>query len=72
MPGTHGQGPGGPHVLYGEHYRPIGYLVEKIAVDNPWDSLEPRFFLTTSHAEAMRLLATTLNDLPRREEAAVG
>lgn len=72
LPNTNDQGQGSLHVLYGEHYHPVGYLVEKIAADNPWDSLDPRFFLTTSHAEALRLLATATTELPRREAAVVG
>ena len=72
LPNTNEQGQGGLHVLYGEHYHPVGYLVEKITADNPWDSLEPRFFITTSHAEALRLLATAPTELPSHEAAPVG
>ncbi|MEZ5274844.1 MAG: hypothetical protein R3F07_00525 [Opitutaceae bacterium] len=70
LPNTHDQGSGNLHILYGDHYHPIGYLVEKIGVDDPWDSLDPRFFLTTSHAEAIRLLGTAFKDLPRAEAVA--
>ena len=69
LPSTHDQGAGNLHVLYGEHYRPVGYLVEKIEVDDPWASLDPRYFITTSLAEALRLLATVTAALPARELA---
>jgi hypothetical protein len=69
LPNTHDHGPGNLHILYGDHYRPVGYLVEKVAVDDPWDSLEPRSFITTSHAEAMRLLALQPSELPKPELA---
>jgi hypothetical protein len=67
LPNTHEHGSGNLHILYGDHYHPVGYLVEKVAVDDPWDSLDPRFFITTSHAEALRLLATAVRELPARE-----
>ncbi len=71
LPNTHQHGSGNLHVLYGDNFRPVGYLVEKVGVDDPWDSLDPRFFLTTSHPEAMRLLGATFSELPGREVAAV-
>ena len=43
-------------LLYAEHYHPVGYLVEKRAGDDAWQSLESRYFITASHAEAMELL----------------
>lgn len=67
LPNTHEQGVGKLHVLYGEHYRPVGYLVEKTALEDSWESLDPRYFITTSHAEAMQLLATPFAELPARE-----
>jgi hypothetical protein len=67
LPNTHDLGTGNLHILYGDHYHPVGYLVEKIALDDPWDSLDPRFFVTTSHGEAIRLLGTSLKDLPKAE-----
>lgn len=69
LPETHDDGSGHLHVLYGEHYRPVGYLVEKIAVDDAWESTEPRFFITTSHSEAVNLLHTLYKELPAREAA---
>lgn len=69
LPNTHENGAGNLHVLYADQYRPIGYLVEKISNDDAWESLDPRFFITTSHAEAMRLLALPFAELPAREAA---
>jgi len=69
LPDTHDAGSGSLHVLYGEHYRPVGYLVEKVAVDDAWESTEPRFFITTSHGEAVKLLQTPFKELPAREAA---
>lgn len=69
LPNTQDIGPGNLHVLYGEHYSPVGYLVEKSTVEDAWESLDPRFFITTSHAEAMRMLATPFRELPAREDA---
>ena len=67
LPNTHEEGSGKMHVLYGEHYRPVGYLVEKVAVENPWDSLDPRFFITTSHTEAIHLLTVSYGELSAPE-----
>lgn len=67
LPNTQEIGSGNLHVLYGEHYAPVGYMIEKHTVEDAWESLEPRFFLTTSHAEAMRLLAMPFRELPMRE-----
>jgi hypothetical protein len=67
LPNTHKEGSGKMHLLYAEHYRPIGYLVEKVAVENPWDSLDPRYFITTSHAEAIHLLTLPYSELSARE-----
>ena len=69
LPNTHEHGAGNLHVLYGDQYRPVGYLVEKIANDDAWESLDPRFFITTSHSEAMNLLATPFAELRSREHA---
>lgn len=66
LPNTHENGLGNLHILYGESYRPVGYLVEKVAVDDPWDSLDPRTFITTSHPEAMELLRAKFRELPPR------
>ncbi len=70
LPNTEENGAGKLHLLYGEQYRPIGYLVEKTALEDNWESLDPRFFMTTSHAEALRLLNTPFAQLPAREVAA--
>ena len=67
LPNTHEEGSGKLHLLYAEQYRPIGYLVEKVAVENPWDSLDPRYFITTSHPEAIRLLTIPYGELSARE-----
>jgi hypothetical protein len=69
LPNTEASG-GTLHVLYGEQYRPIGYLVEKTNLDDNWESQDPRFFLTDSHAEAVRLLSVPFAELPVREVAA--
>lgn len=71
LPQTQEIGSGNLHLLYGEHYSPVGYMIEKHTVDDAWESLEPRFFLTPSHAEAMRLLATPFRELPVREALTV-
>ena len=70
LPNTQEIGSGNLHILYGEHYRPVGYLVEKLTVEDAWESLDPRFFITTSHAEANQLLATPFRELPARETVA--
>ena len=70
LPNIHDVGVGTIRLLYAEHFRPVGYLVEKIVQDDAWESLEPRFFLTTSHAEAMELLAAPYDQLPAREISA--
>lgn len=69
LPNTHDEGSGRMHLLYGEHYRPVGYMVEKVAVENPWDSLDPRYFITTSHTEAIHLLTAAYSELPAHEDA---
>ena len=70
LPNIPDVGNGSLHVLYAEQYQPIGYPVEKNAHDDAWESLEPRFFITTSHAEALHLLAVPFVELPAREVAA--
>jgi hypothetical protein len=72
LPNTQDHGSGNLHVLYAEHYRPVGYLVEKIATDDPWEGLEPRYFITTSHAEAVRLISVPLSEIPRSDVAMTG
>ncbi|BET65194.1 hypothetical protein ASA1KI_01120 [Opitutales bacterium ASA1] len=67
LPNTQDHGTGTLHVLYGEHYVPVGYLVEKVNRADSWEALDPRFFITTSHGEAMRLLALDPAELPARE-----
>lgn len=69
LPGTEATGSGDLHILYNENQRPVGYLVEKRCLDDAWESLEPRCFITTSHAEAMRLLTLPFRELPARESA---
>jgi hypothetical protein len=69
LPNIHDVGVGAIRLLYAEQYHPIGYMVEKYAQEDAWESLEPRFFLTTSHAEAMELLAVPYEQLPARELA---
>lgn len=70
LPNTQSHGTGNLHLLYGEHYRPVGYLVEKVNPADHWESLDPRFFLTTSHEEAIKLLTMAPSELPAREVAA--
>lgn len=67
LPDTQDHGVGKLHVLYGEHYRPVGYLVEKMALEDSWESFDPRFFITTSHVDAVQLLGTPFAELPVRE-----
>lgn len=67
LPNTQEIGSGSMYLLYREHYAPVGYMVEKHAIDDAWESLDPRFFITTSHAEANRLLATPFRELPVRD-----
>lgn len=69
LPNTQELGSGILRVLYGEHYTPAGYLVEKRTTEDAWETLDPRFFITTSHAEAMRLLGLPFHELPARELA---
>jgi hypothetical protein len=69
LPNTHENGAGTLRILYGDQYRPVGYLVEKSTTEDAWESLDPRFFITTSHAEAMRLLSVPFAELPSREHA---
>ena len=69
LPNTEENG-GTLHVLYGDQYRPVGYLVEKTAMDDNWESQDPRFFVTDSHPEALRLLNLPFAELPAREVAA--
>lgn len=70
LPNTAEGGNGTLHLLYGEHYRPVGYLVKKTAMEDNWESQDPRFFLSVSHGEAMQLLNLPFADLPAREVAA--
>lgn len=70
LPNTHEEGSGKIHVLYADGFRPVGYLVEKLCPEDHWESMDPRFFITTSHGEALRLLATAFADLPAREPVA--
>jgi len=51
-------------VLQDKELHSIGYMVEKTNPGNAWDSLDPRFFLTTSFSEAVDLLKAEFNDLP--------
>ncbi|HEX9782254.1 MAG TPA: hypothetical protein VGA56_05915 [Opitutaceae bacterium] len=67
LPNTQDHGTGSLHVLYGEHFVPVGYLVEKVNREDNWDSLDPRFFITTAHDEAVRLLAMPPSELPARD-----
>lgn len=69
LPNTQDHGTGTLHVLYGEHFVPVGYLVEKVNRADKWESLDPRFFITTSHEEAVQLLAMPTSGLPARETA---
>lgn len=69
LPNIQDSGVGTLRVLYAEQYHPIGYLVEKIAREDAWESLEPRYFLTTSHTEALQVLAAPFAELPAREVA---
>jgi hypothetical protein len=69
LPNIQDVGTGTLRLLYAEQYRPIGYMIEKIARDDAWESLEPRYFITTSHAEALQLLAVPFQELPAREGA---
>ncbi|MFH1496443.1 MAG: hypothetical protein ABII82_01335 [Verrucomicrobiota bacterium] len=66
LPGTQHHGSGHLHVLYAEDQTPIGYLVEKVAVDDQWEANDPRFFVTTDHAAALGLLGTPYRKLPAR------
>jgi hypothetical protein len=67
LPNIEEGGNGALRLLYAEQDRPIGYLVEKNARDDAWESLEPRFFITTSHHEALQLLAIPFAEQPARE-----
>jgi len=67
LPNTEDGGKGTLHVLYGEHYCPVGYLVEKTTLDDNWEGQDPRFFVTVSHGEAMQLLNLPFAELPARE-----
>jgi hypothetical protein len=67
LPNTQDNGSGRLHILYRDGYHPVGYLVEKIALADAWESQDPRFFITTSHAEALQMLAVPYAELPARE-----
>src|SRR5690606_11484056 len=69
LPGTQRYGSGHLRVLYGDQQTPVGYLVEKIAVDDQWEANDPRFFITSDHATALELLGTPYRKLPARPEA---
>jgi hypothetical protein len=71
LPETQEVGSGNLHLLYGDHFRPVGYMVEKICVDDAWESNDPRFFITTSHAEAVKLLGVSFKELPQQKTDAV-
>lgn len=66
LPGTQHYGSGHLRVLYAEDKTPIGYVVEKIAVDDQWEANDPRFFITADHAVALELLGTPYRKLPER------
>lgn len=51
-------------VLQDKALRSVGYIVEKTNPSDAWDSLEPRFFLTTSFTEAVELLKSDYSELP--------
>ena len=42
-------------------------LVGKVSVRDAWESPDPRFFITPSHAEAAHNLAISYAELPARE-----
>ncbi len=69
LPNIQETGNGTLRLLYAEQYRPVGYLIEKHTREDAWESLEPRFFITTSHAEALHLLGLSFQQLPVREFA---
>lgn len=69
LPNIQDVGNGSLRLLYAEQYRPVGYLIEKNAREDAWESLEPRFFITTSHPEALHLLAVPFAELPARDLA---
>lgn len=66
LPGTQSHGSGHLHVLYAEDHTPVGYLIEKVAVDDQWEANDPRFFVTTDHTVALELLGTPYRKLPAR------
>ena len=57
-------GTGSMRVLQDKDLRSIGYIVEKTNPGDAWESLEPRFFLTTSFNEAVNLLKAEYGQLP--------
>jgi hypothetical protein len=69
LPNTAEHGQGDLHILYGERDRPVGYLVRKSCVEDAWESLDPRFYITTSHSVAIRLLGTPFAELPTTRTA---
>lgn len=69
LPNTQGEGTGRLHILYGDGFKPVGYMVEKICVTDAWESMDPRYFITTSHAEALRMLSLEFEELPARQTA---
>lgn len=70
LPNTGDHGAGKLHLLLDATNHPVGYMVEKIALEDAWESLDPRFFLTTSHREALQYLAVPYSELPAREVVA--
>lgn len=58
------QGSGSMRVLQDKTLHSIGYIVEKTNPGDAWDSLDPRFFLTTSLSEALDLLKADFSALP--------
>ena len=67
FPNTENGGAGRIHLLFDEENRPVGYLVHRVNVGDAWETLDPRYFITTSHAEAVALLGIGFADLPAQE-----
>ena len=55
---------GSLRVLLDKSQQTVGFIVEKTNLGDAWESLDPRFFLTTSMSEAMDLLRSDYSDLP--------
>lgn len=70
LPNTHNEGSGKMYLLYADGFHPVGYMVEKLCPEDAWESMDPRFFITSSHGDALRLLATPFAELPAREATA--